>query len=512
VRPGEKAALEGLRILLYVLHRGLLEKALQQCPDAQDGEELLLACARLVPAGVNLLDLYPDPTALQLSAGEPQRQLAVPDAFPDGSGKIPVNPVIKSCFEAIWAGGPRARQLVNGWTESEARRPVYIQRAGKKGRIVLYPSPATGPFAPLPATDALWAYVEKLNAFTADVALAVLAQLVEPGQGDRPKYPLLEPVRITANAILAYKGIQRYGAERRLLQEKIFEEMRNLQHLHFDAEKLPGYDPDSGRYNPQGGSWKGDRLFDIVEVENYQEDLFGNRETIEVSWRVRAGQWARWFLNTRGRVWIGRMARVLLEMDNRGAALLAKKIGQRIALLEGAARCNLLELRIDTLLASIGELPTPEARDKNWAGRTRDRFDTALQSLVDHGIFTEVLWPEGYGPDDPDRSKGWPERWLAAKVQIRLPEDPPVILDPPKARALAELPKLKPNPALEAQRIDGQALQRLRKAANLTQAALAQKLGITREHLSRIEAQKLLPSRKLAARLRAWMKEAGLAV
>jgi hypothetical protein len=147
------------------------------------------------------------------------------------------------------------------------------------------------PGVQLPTTETLWKYIESLNPFTADVAFALLAQLCQPSVGATPQYPLVECVRITADAILRHDGIQRQGKERRLLQERVFQEMERLKALHFDVEQWPGFDSDSQRWKKRGESWQGDRLFDIVKVEQYQQSLFGEKEVVEVSWLVRPSQW-----------------------------------------------------------------------------------------------------------------------------------------------------------------------------------------------------------------------------
>jgi hypothetical protein len=135
---------------------------------------------------------------------------------------------------ALWKGGAKARHLQGGRQATEAGRPIYQHRGRKGGRILVYPHGAPSATAPLPTPEALWNLVEQLNPFTADVALAVLAQLCEPSMGRKPQAPFLEPVRITADAILQYKGIRRWGGERRLLHERVFEEMERLRSLHFD--------------------------------------------------------------------------------------------------------------------------------------------------------------------------------------------------------------------------------------------------------------------------------------
>ncbi len=130
-----------------------------------------------------------------------------------------------------------------------------------------------------------------------------------------------------------------------------------------------------------------------------------------MAWFVRAGQWAYWWMNAQGRVWVTRLARTLLELDhrtNRGSAVMAKKIGQHTTLLRGALRhCTVLERRIEHLLADVGELPTAAARGSHWAGRVRERFDKAMLALVKADVFASVDWPEGFGPGDSNRNKGW---------------------------------------------------------------------------------------------------------
>lgn len=438
----------------------------------------------------------------------------VPHAFSGITGKLPNNPLIAAGLGAIWKGGPRARTLVGGWSETENGNPIYQHAGGRGGRILIYPNLPRNAASPLPAAEALWNFVESLNPFTSDVALAVLAQLCEPSMGNKPKYPLLESVRISSDAILRYKGIQRWGLERQLLQERVFEEMERLRTLHFNVEKYPARNPKTGKWEPEGASWQGDRLFDIVKVEQYQKSLHGDREQIEVSWLVRAGQWAYWWLNAQGRVWIARMARVLLELDHRetrGSAVMAKKIGQRITLLDGTLQPGTLSpLRIDHLLESVGELLSPEKRDKNWAGRTRERFDEAMLKLQEVGVFGRVEWPDGCTPGDLDRNKGWVEKWLAARVQITLPEAPPELpKDKPPALPLPRRQRKsqpRPRKPIAEQQVDGPAIRQARMERGWSQEALARYLDISTPYLSQVENGKRLPSKALVGRIYAWLK------
>jgi len=433
----------------------------------------------------------------------------IPDAFRNGSALVPDNPATATVIAAIYAGGPQARNLVGGWKVSPSGGPVFERWLRNGGRILTYPGIEARPDAPLPTAESLWSFVERLGPFTADVALAVLAQMVEPSNGNRPQYPLLEPVPITAEAILRYKGIQRYGMERRILEMRIAEAMDQLQALRFDVEQLRTIDPATNKPVRGGASWRGDRLFDIVKVTKWQEDLFGERKQIGVGWTVRAGQWAYYWFNAQGRVWLARMSKVLLELDhreNRPAAVFAKKIGWYLSTVANRSRKFYIQIR--KLLEDIGELPVPEARDKHWAGRTRNRFDEAMLTLREAGVLQTVEWPDGCGPEDSDRSKGWVQRWLDAHVSGTLPEAAPEL---PRRQAVQALPPRRrrrhKDPAPEQTQIDGLAIRKARMERNWSQEELARHLGISRSYLAKLETGKRLPSQDLARKLEAWLAE-----
>ena len=149
--------------------------------------------------------------------------------------------------------------------------------------------------------------IEGLHPETSDVALAVLGQMCEPSVGDRPKYPMLTPVTITDEAILAYKRAT--GTDREQARMVIHAAMESLQLLCFDvsfSSPIPG----------RGLFWQGDRLFHIVKIEHFQEDMFGEKKTVSTMWAVRAGLWASAWFTPDTRQYIGSLARVLLELGS----------------------------------------------------------------------------------------------------------------------------------------------------------------------------------------------------
>ncbi len=302
---------------------------------------------------------------------------------------------------------------------------------------------------------------------------------------------MLEPVHITADAILQYKGIRRYGAERRLLYEHVCDAMEKLRSLQFDADWAVN---PCGRRGKCTVHWEGDRLFDLVKAELFQPDLFGGEQRVAIAWSVRAGQWARWWLNPEQRVWICRMARVLLEMDhrhNRGTATLAKKIGVYYSLLPSAST-RPFEMYIGELLVNVGELPEQSERDRHWPGRTREHFDNAMQELEKNGMF-RVQWPQGYGPDDADifRARGWAARWLSKKVRLIPPETAP------EAAEVRPVPKPHPHKTPPPERYLGGVLRTARHLRSWTQKQTAELLGISKTLVSYIENEKRLAGREL---------------
>lgn len=434
----------------------------------------------------------------------------VPNAFPDGIANVPINPAINAGLCAIRKGGQKAPTLTAGWRENNGQ-VVYGHRIKKGGQVLFYFSPAQAS-GPIPTTDTLWKFVESLSPFTSDVVLAVLAQLCEPGGGDRPKAPLLETIKITADTILQYKGSHRRGEDKQELRSRVHDEMERLRALRFDVRRVGGHNPDTGKYDPTGITWEGDSLFDIVKVERYQETLFKGRDVIETSWSVRAGHWAKWWLNSDARrIWVGRMARAILELDHRQqrpAHQLAKNISQVLIFTGPNSKMEPIVRRIDRLLEDAGELPVPAKRNSNWAGRTRERFDNALLVLKDVGIIMSVTWEnDKHGPGDPDRSKGWVTAWLNTKIEITLPELAPALPARPTAAIAgpANKPRRRTKRAGKAQPLTGVDLRQTRTTRGWRQAVLANHLGISTPYLSQIETGKRAPSAALANKISDWL-------
>ena len=150
-------------------------------------------------------------------------------------------------MQAVLNGGPLARFITDGWRDNQFNgQPHYIQKAGSwKGgsmRAHFEQDEQQPGLMQAQIAGELWAKVEGLSSFTADIALAALGALGDPRQGEKPKFPLMEPVLLTTARILEYKGIQKWGNDRRILEQRVEQEMNTLRALSVEVENIPHWD------------------------------------------------------------------------------------------------------------------------------------------------------------------------------------------------------------------------------------------------------------------------------
>ena len=436
-----------------------------------------------------------------------ESSLELANAFPDGWGKIPNNPLVAAAIESLLKGGTGARSLVGGWVPDADGRLTYRCPGKHGGQIVIYADPATV-IACLNGVgiDKQWAFIEGISPLTVDVLLAVLAQLCAPGPGNKSRFPPHAPVPITADAILRYKGLRRWGSEGRQLRRRVDEEIMRLQGLRFDLHQFPVWDPELNRWNSEGVSVIGDSLFDIIDSRTFRT---GSETSLrsEIVWLTRFGHWSRWWMNSQTKARLCAIPRRILEFDhrrNRGSALLAKKISLNTMMLWGALRSSdSMDRRIDRLLQDIGELPVPGARDSHWGGRVRDRLDEAILQLKEDRIFGQFEWPRGREPGGADRVKGWVDAWLISKITLTRPGefgDSTFALDRKKKRRVArqnrELVELRRGSVIRSMRMD----------RNISQTRFAGELGISAAYLSQIENEKRAVPKVLLERIAAWAR------
>lgn len=450
-----------------------------------------------------------------MKSGKPGRRgsYKIPNAFPDGWGKIPNNPLVAASIAALFKGGPGAPSLMGGWSPDDEGRLTYRHLGKRGGQIVIHLDPAAVLASEGGAgLEKQWSFVEGFSPLTVDVLLAVLAQICEPSLGNKTKYPLLAPAPISASAILRYKNLRRFGAEGAALRQRVDEEIVRLQGLRIDVHQFPAWDPDLNRWNARGVSVVGDGLFDIVDSQTFQLQREGAPARSEIVWLTRLGHWSQWWMNSQAKVWLGAIPRQVLEFDhrrNRGSAVLAKKIGLNTMVLWCAVRSRgSLDRRIDHLLEDIGDLPELDARDGHWGGRMRDRFDEAIMMLRETGVFGSVEWPDGHGPGGADRAKGWVESWLSSKIILNRPE---VFggCDIGAAQRLRKKRRARKAAAGLVELRRGSVIRAMRIERNISQSRFAHELGISAAYLSQIENEKRMVSKSLLERISAWVHKNG---
>lgn len=404
---------------------------------------------------------------------------------------VPNNPVISAGLIAIHNGGPNARSLVGGWCEEASGGPIY--RYQHRQTLLVYPT--LEPSYQLDLVDALWRFVEGFRQDTADVALAVLALMCTPKDGSTPVTALLDPVIITDQEIADYLCPDRKTGLSHHIYNRIHAAMEQLQALSFDVDFSKTSRPGAR----DGLSWKGDRLFDIVNVEHLQYDLFGERTSLALAWAVRAGMWAYYWFNPKTLRYVGKMSRASLALDSRRGRSLVRKIGQRLLLLSQVSRQRgKVSILVSTLLSDIGELLSPEKRTHSWASTIRDALESAIAELLELNIFRQVEWPDGGGPQDIDRNKGWTDRWLNSRIFVRVSDN----TNPSRTKLtwLTERPRSRPITDLIR-------IIRTNAANPMLQATVAKTLGVSRPYLSLIESGRKRPSKKLRLAIIKWAEE-----
>lgn len=419
---------------------------------------------------------------------------------------LPSNPPVHAALRGIMAAGPHFLEKGFWALRPEAQTAEYKIPFAGGGIVTLWVDPKVDAERAVWSMEQIEDHLKSYTALTLDVALCVLSCLAETSA------PMLKTVEVGADDIIKQKKVEAWGRNRDALEVAIEKEMEILRRQKMEVDRMPGYDPQTGQYNKSGFSWRGDRLFDIVEVTEYQRTLSGEKEPVAVRWRIRAGQWAEYFLNPQGRRWVCSMARVALELshrEDRRVDNLAKKIAGHVAMSgfrEGKGQP--LEWTLSTLFSNIGENLEQE-RDP---GRVRDAFDKAVELLKDKGVFKTVEFSPGY-TEDTDRAKGWVKRWLQYKVTFTLPDvtelEQELESHKLEQMARAALPRRKKRGPRRRREelVSGATLRKERTARYIRQEDLAGQLGITRKHLSQIENGKALPSHELTRQIKKWLDQ-----
>lgn len=435
------------------------------------------------------------------------RSPAAADAFPDGWGRIPDNPLIPALIAALCKGGPRARSLVGGWTTDDQDCPVYrhIEEDGAEILVSFDPDALSLDGDPL-APGCRWRMVESLCPLTIDVAVALLAQTPVQDTANAAQKSLGEPVRVSARSILDYKGLVQWGKRGAALRQRVDAEIRKLNSLRFVIRRPCARPRALVQRNTRTAADRMCRLFHAVETRTVRPKRKRSAGTAETSWSIRVGGQAG--IGGGGRDQMGSMPlpQLIIRYDhrrNRGGAALAKKIGLTIWLLSArVGGKTAMRVRVRDLLENIGELPRRNVRGDGWASRMHARFGQALRILRDSAIVTTRANPPAWPAHENDRTRGWVGIWLGSWV----------VLDPiPSVDASRDFGPTFPktgcrtgtvNRLLELHR--GSVIRAMRADRKVSQCGLAREIGISAAYLSQIENGRRMPSQAVLGRIARW--------
>lgn len=434
------------------------------------------------------------------------RSLELVNAFPEGWGRIPDNPIIAASIAALFKAGKGARSLMGGWSEDDGGRPAYRHPLDCGGEIVVRIAPYTCLHGS-DAADAQWAMVNGVSPLTLDVFTAILAQLCAISLDAHSECDMRETVDVTARAILRYKDLVQWGAEGAALRQRIDKEIRRLSTLRLDVRPPYGAPVVAGQGSDADSVARCFTLFDIVGSRTVRSARKTGPGVPETVWTFRSGDWAGARRMSGHAFHLVQVPQSILLLDhrrNRGSAILAKKIGLGMAVLWSAGRASgALQFRTGNLLGDIGELPFRDARGNGWGARMRDRFVQAIALLQEAGLMDGVEWPAGCEPDVRNRGKGWVAIWLEGKVTL----SGPVIADTAcgaSARSSREARRSRKSAPALLELHRGSVIRAMRTDRNIPQHRLARELGISAAYLSQIENERRMASRSVLWRVADW--------
>ena len=443
------------------------------------------------------------PKFVSASVGTVERERRIPDAFPNGVGFGWNNPPMHGAVLAINKGVCYAAANIKGWVQS-GNGDVWafrIDHAGSQGNITYSIESPDG--TPKLSPDEQLNIIRSFDGLTLDVFMAIMCQLTAPMDREAARYPNPQYITISTAAILSYKDFSKRGQDRLLLEGKIAARVDWLHNLTLRITAYPG--PLRGK-NRKYITLK-TKLFHAEPLEVRQESCFGERILARV-WKITVGSWAEywWTRENNTARWVSGITRNLLELpSNEKGAEVAKKIALAMFLIPGMPLPLKAQTHtVESLLRGFVGLPASEKRGKDWAGRERDRLEAALDILVTRRILERVDWPDGYGPQDQNRTKGWAENWLSARVIMLPPLDPlwerPLAIQEPKTIPIPPKVKLSPSRIMskiwtnrewlcidtKTARLVREILQaRMDQGMDIyDQGSLAKHLGISRTHLS----------------------------
>lgn len=250
---------------------------------------------------------------------------------------------------------------------------------------------------------------------------------------------------------------------------------------------------------PAGGKARGftisqSRLWNMLEIQHhYNTDLFGNEELVGLTFRVRAGQWAKYLLNEEGRA----NSNTSYQTSLLSKALL-KDVMQVWQQREGAARLMIWllfktddDIRYPLTVQSFMEIAYGSIKieaaksDSRLRNKLVNAWDDDLLALHERDwkihfhaqSYPPELQPFAFGRVSPSRPRNFFEQLLLAQIWIC----------PPSSFNRVSVPKTKQQTLPEGHFINGTQVKELRNQRGWSQRELATRAGLSQSLIGRIE-------------------------
>jgi len=348
-----------------------------------------------------------------------------------------------------------------------------------------------------PATLAGAAALAVIDTFDIRAACMHLIYAAHATQLDRPWE---QELVIDDRQIEAYLGLQKRTDKNRqqklaLIKEIAQQPCKITTYVSWPAQgKAKGFTVEEGR------------LWHLLGIRyHYQQDLFGNKELTGITFTVRAGLWAKYFLNDEGRRDIsaycpcGELSKALLE-----------DIMSLWQHREGAARLMvwlLFKSKVDrqnhhvaqTLMEiAYGSQRIEAARqDSQLRKKLANTWDEDLLALHDKGwqlyfhpdTYPPDLQPPGFGRSNTSRPKGFFDQLLSAQLWIEPPENWKKDAIAPRQTSELEIQQVV-LPTQSKYTLTGAEIKARRKEKGWSQPKLSELSGLSQGLISLIENEK----------------------
>lgn len=259
--------------------------------------------------------------------------------------------------------------------------------------------------------------------------------------------------------------------------------------------------PDQGR--ARGFTVSETRLWNMLEIQHhYSSDLFGNKELVGLTFRVKAGYWAKYFLNGEERADLSTycqtsiLSKVLLED--------VMRVWQQR---EGAARLMIWllfktkvdikhPLSVQTLMEiAYGSQKIEAAKlDNRLRNKLANTWDEDLLVLHDKGwhlhfhaeSYCREIQPFAFGRSNRSRPRSFFEQLLSAQIWITPPDSLSQKVAVPQIPSNFELEQTV-LPVKAKQSLTGIEIRELRNKKGWTQRQLASLTGLSQSLIQLIE-------------------------